>query len=139
MKAGSIFCKLQIAAVTVFVALLWGCGTRPLKEGTAGVLRYHDQPPGNIRVTVNRLEKSSVKPIGFGVTAADGTFQLLTNSGRAGLKLSPGDYCCTLKSIGAQVRIPNEYAQVNTTPLKVAWSAADENLNLEVRVASTRK
>jgi hypothetical protein len=89
-------------------------------------------------VTVNRLEKKAVKPFGYGVTSDDGTFQLVTNSGHAGLKLSPGEYCCTLKSIGAQVRIPNEYAQVNTTPLKLAWSSCEKSLDLEIRVKSTR-
>jgi hypothetical protein len=138
MKTSSIFRKLQIAAAAVLVALLSGCGTRPLNEGTAGVLHYRDQPPGNIRVTVNRLEKKAVKPFGYGVTSDDGTFQLVTNSGNAGLKLSPGEYCCTLKSIGAQVRIPNEYAQVNTTPLKLAWSSSEKSLDLEIRVKSTR-
>jgi hypothetical protein len=121
------------AALCIFVGLSTGCRDRPVKEGTQGVLRFHDEPVGDIRVTVNRVERKGVQPVGYGVTAADGTFQLMTHGGRAGLKLVPGDYCCTLKSIGASVRIPNEYAQVNTTPLKVSWSDRDTSLNLEVR------
>ena len=137
VKTMSALSKLQIAVAALCVALLWGCGERPLKDGTTGVLRYHEQQPGHIRVTVNHLEKNVVKAIGYGVTADDGTFRLVTNSGRAALKLAPGEYCCTLKSIGAQVRIPNEYAQVNTTPLRVTWSGNENGLDLEVRVGTT--
>jgi hypothetical protein len=115
------------------VTTVSGCGERPVKEGTQGVLRFNDEPIANIRVTVNRIDRKGVKPVGYGVTEADGTFQVVTQGGRAGLKLTPGDYCCTLKSMGASVRIPNHYAEVNTTPLKVSWSEGDTRLDLQVR------
>jgi hypothetical protein len=124
--------------LVVFVAFLPGCGVRPVTEGTQGILRYGDKPLSDIRVTVNRVDKSSVQSIGFGITATDGTFQLVTNGAHGALRLSPGEYRCTLKSVGAQVRIPNEYAQVNLTPLKVSWSVGDKSLDLEVRVTSTQ-
>jgi len=110
-----------------------GCRERPVKEGTQGVLRFNNEPVANIRVTVNCVDRKGVKPVGYGVTEADGTFQLVAHGGRAGLKLAPGDYCCTLKAMGASVRIPNHYAEVNTTPLKVSWSEGDTSLDLEVR------
>jgi hypothetical protein len=128
--------KLQIAAVFAFVTCLAGCGLRP-GDGTQGLLRSGEEPLGNIRVTVNRVNKGSVQPVGFGVTGSDGTFRLLKNASR-GLRLSPGEYRCTLKSVGAHVRIPNEYAQVNSTPLKVSWSAGDDNLDLKVALSAAR-
>ena len=97
------------------------------------MLRFNDEPVANIRLTVNRVEPKGIKPVGSAVTAADGTFQLVTHGGRAGLMLTPGNYRCTLKSMGASVHIPNHYAEVNTTPLKVSWSDRDTSMNLEVR------
>jgi 5-hydroxyisourate hydrolase-like protein (transthyretin family) len=118
------------------IALASGCGERPLKDGTQGVLRFNDEPAANIRVTVNRVEPKGVKSVGYGVTDADGSFRLVTHAGRAGLKLSPGDYRCTLKSMGGSVRIPNHYAEVNTTPLKISWSEGDTRLDLHVRASA---
>lgn len=123
---------------TFVVTMVAGCGERPVKEGTQGVLRLNDEHVANIRVTVNRVDRKGVKPVGYGVTAADGTFQLVNHGGRAGLKLAPGDYRCTLKSMGASVRIPNHYAEVNTTPLKVSWSEGDSSLNLQVRARAAQ-
>jgi hypothetical protein len=122
----------------LLVAFVPGCGARTVAGGTPGVLHYRGDLVSDIRVTVHRVDGSSMQPIGFGITAADGTFELVTNGARGALRLSPGEYCCTLKSVGAQVRIPNEYAQVNSTPLKVAWSVGDTSLDLQVRVPSTK-
>jgi hypothetical protein len=123
----------RVVILLLFAVPLSGCGERPIKEGTQGVLHFNNEPVANIRVTVNCVNRKGVKPVGYGVTEADGTFQLVTHGGRAGLKLAPGDYCCTLKSIGSSVRIPNHYAEVNTTPLKVSWSEGDSRLDLQVR------
>jgi hypothetical protein len=122
----------------LLVAFLPGCGERSVTGGTPGVLRYRGDLLSDIRVTVHRLDGRSMQPIGFGVTGADGSFELVTNGARGALRLSAGEYCCTLKSVGAQVRIPNEFAKVNLTPLKVAWSAGDKSLDLEVRGTSTK-
>jgi hypothetical protein len=128
--------NLQIAVVCALVSCLAGCGVRP-GEGTQGLLRSGEQPLSNIRVTVSRVNKGSVQPIGFGVTETDGTFRLLRNASR-GLRLTPGEYRCTLKAVGAHVHIPNEYAKVNSTPLKVSWSAGDESLDLKVALSAMR-
>ncbi len=133
MDARGIHHVCGLVACSVVVLATAGCGERPVKEGTPGVLRFNDEPVANIRVTVNRVERKGIKPVGYGVTEADGTFQLVTRGGRAGLKLAPGDYCCTLKSMGAGIRIPNHYAEVNTTPLKVSWAEGDTRLDLQAR------
>ncbi len=96
------------------------------------MLRRGDEPLANVRVTVNRLRNDAIESIGFGVTDEGGTFFLVTGPAGSGLRLSPGDYCFTLKSVGGQLRIPNEYAQVNRTPLKVTWPGGDQVLDLEV-------
>jgi hypothetical protein len=128
----------RILILVVLIGLSTGCAERPVKDGTQGVLRFNDEPVANIRVTINRIDPKGVKPVGYGVTEADGTFQLVTHAGRAGVKLTPGNYCCTLKSMGGSIRIPNHYAEVNTTPLKVSWLETDTSLNLKVRDAATQ-
>jgi hypothetical protein len=122
-------------APLLLVVFLSGCA-RTGGEGTQGILRQDHEPLGNTRVTVNRVVKNSIESIGFGVTDADGTFQLVTGTDGRGLCLPAGDYRFTLKSVGAQVRIPNEYAQVNLTPLRLSWSGGDQPLKLEMRVKS---
>jgi hypothetical protein len=134
----SILHAFRVLILVLFLASLPGCRERPVKEGTQGVLRFNNEPVANIRVSVNRVDPKGVKAVGYGVTEADGTFQLVTHGGRAGLKLAPGDYCCTLKSMGASVRIPNHYAEVNTTPLKLSWSDSDTSLNLEAHDKSAK-
>jgi hypothetical protein len=127
-----------VIGAALVLTLVSGCRDRLIKEGTQGVLRFNDEPVANIRLTVNRVEPKGIKPVGSAVTAADGTFQLVTHGGRAGLMLTPGDYRCTLKSMGASVHIPNHYAEVNTTPLKVSWSNSDTTLNLEVHATAAQ-
>ena len=119
----------------LLIIFLSGCA-RTGGEGTQGILRQAHEPLGNTRVTVNRVVKNSIESIGFGVSDADGTFQLVTGADGRGLRLPAGDYCFTLKSVGAQVRIPNEYAQVNLTPLRLSWLGGDQHLELEMRVKS---
>jgi hypothetical protein len=133
VNARWIFQACGAVAACLIVTTLAGCGERPIKEGTQGVLRFNEEPVANIRVTVNRVDPKGIRAVGYGLTEADGTFRLVTHAGRAGVKLTPGNYCCTLKSMGASIRIPNHYAEVNTTPLKVSWSDRDTSMNLEVR------
>lgn len=121
--------SLILAAVASTLA---GCGARPVTGGTKGVLLYAGKSLSDIQVTVYQLEGASPKLVGFGVTANDGSFHLMRNLARGALWLSPGEYCCTLESVGVPIRLPKEYARAETTPLKVSWSKADQSLNLEV-------
>ena len=130
--------KLRIGALAACVALLSGCGQRPDTGGTPGILTYHGKLPSDICVTVHRVEGSATEPIGFGVTANDGTFHLVTNAARGPLRLSPGEYRCTLESAGSPIRISKEYTKANSTPLKISWSADDTSLDLDVPAASTQ-
>ena len=125
--------KLRWFVLLAFVAALPSCGgVKPVTGGTTGVLHAGDDFLSEFQVTVHEVEGSSTRPIGFGVTGPDGSFELVTNGAHGALWLSPGEYRCTLESAGAPVQFPKEYAQPNTTPLKISWSAGDEELDLEV-------
>jgi hypothetical protein len=72
------------------------------------------------------------EPLGFGVSGTDGSFALLQNQARGPLKLEPGEYCCTLESAGAPVRIPKQYAKPETTTLRCSWQGGAQTLDLNI-------
>ena len=113
---------------------LAGCGVRPVTGGTKGTLRASGAPLGEVQVTVHQVAGSAIQPVGFGVSSRDGSFALVTNGAAGPLHLAPGEYRCTLESAGAPVKIPQEYTQAETTPLKISWTASDGGLNLEVPI-----
>src|SRR5580765_446568 len=99
--------------------ILAGCGgTTPVVGGTKGVLQAGDELLGDIQITVHAKDGTAWKPLGFGVTAFDGSFELVTSGAKGPLWLSPGEYRCTLESAGAPVVIPLELTQADATPLK---------------------
>ena len=112
--------------------ILAGCGgATPVAGGTKGVLHAGDELLGDIQITVHAKDGTAWKPLGFGVTAFDGSFKLVTSGAKGPLWLSPGEYRCTLESAGAPVAIPVELTQADTTPLKITRSA--ESTALDVR------
>jgi hypothetical protein len=127
-----VFNKRGFVALAALAAALLGCGVRPVTGGTKGVLRSGGAPLGDIQVTVHEADGSAWRAVGFGVTAADGTFELVTNGAAGPLWLSPGEYRCTLESVGAPVQIPKVNTLPDTTPLTVTWSVGDLSLNLEI-------
>lgn len=100
--------------------------------GTPGMLRAGGEPVGEVQVTVHVAEVDAMRPLGFGVTSADGTFHLVLNEARGPLVLPAGQYRFTLESAGSPVQIPREFAQADTTPLAVSWSPDDGPLKLEI-------
>ena len=129
--------RLRLAVLVACAFGLAGCGPKPITGGTPGTLAFEGKPVSDIRVTVHRRHGGQSEPIGFAVTANDGTFALVTNEARGPLRLTPGDYCFTLESVGPPVRIDKEYTKPDSTPLKVSWSAADTSLTLDVPSASS--
>jgi hypothetical protein len=121
----------------IFVAAVAGCGPRPVAGGTPGSLRAAGKPLGEVEVTVHKLEGGKWQAIGFGDVHSDGSFELVTTGARGPLALSPGEYRCTLESIGAPIVIPADYAHVGLTPLKATWTAADSRLELSIAVPRT--
>ena len=118
--------------IMLIVAAGCGGGARPVSGGTAGALYSGGDPLGDIQVTVHQLEGMSFETIGFAATHADGSFELVTPGAQGPLRLTPGEYCCTLESVGAPITIPKEYTKAETTPLKVTWESGDANLELEL-------
>ena len=111
--------------------ILAGCGgAAPVAGGTKGVLHAGDQLLGDIQVTVHAKDGMVWKPLGFGVTAFDGSSELVTSGAKGPLWLSPGEHRCTLESAGAPVAIPLELAQADTTPLKFTKTAESTALDL---------
>ncbi len=125
--------RILILALPLAVAVLLGCsGVKPVIGGTEGTLRVGNEYFSDIQVTVHEVDGSSFQPVGFGVTDTDGIFRLVTNGAQGPLSLPPGEYRCTVESVGAPVQFPGEYAQANSTPLKISWSDGDTELELKV-------
>jgi hypothetical protein len=123
--------QCEFLMLAVLAVALSGCGVQPVAGGTKGVLRSGAVRPSDIQVTVHRLEGGVWKAVGFGITASDGTFELVTPGAQGALWLTPGDYRCTLESVGWPGLIPAEYLHEKTTPLKVSWSDAESELALD--------
>jgi hypothetical protein len=119
--ASALSAAVGLACVSL-AAVLPGCGPQPVQGGTAGHLLAAGKPLSDIQVTVFQSEGTELKPVGFAITKIDGSFALLQNQARGPLKLTAGDYRCTLESAGAPVKIPRQFAKPETTPLKVSWS-----------------
>lgn len=111
-----------VIAAIVLVTSLPGCGPQPVQGGTAGHLRTAGKPLSDVQLTVFQSEGSAFKPLGFGLTTTDGSFQLFQNQARGPLVLTAGDYRFTLESAGAPINIPKQYAKPETTPLRVSWN-----------------
>ena len=125
--------RLFFTFAVILATTLPGCGgPQPVTGGTPGTLRVGSELLSDFQVTIHQVEGTTTEPIGFGVTGADGSFQLVTNGAQGPLWLSAGEYRCTLESAGAPLVIPKQYTQATRTPLKVTWPTGDEQLNLDV-------
>src|SRR5262249_8490452 len=76
----SALCITMIVLAIGAMALV-GCGRgpKPAVGGTPGTLKAPNNFVGDVQITVFETKDSVLQPIGFGVTAADGTFQLYKN------------------------------------------------------------
>ncbi|QDU30111.1 hypothetical protein ETAA8_52300 [Anatilimnocola aggregata] len=114
------------------LAVILGCGPRPVTGGTKGILRSGGAPLSDFQLTVHAEQGGLWSPVGFAVSTADGSFELVTNGAKGSLFLDPGEYRCTVESAGAPLKVPAKYAQVESTPLKVTWPTATNSLELEL-------
>jgi hypothetical protein len=122
---GCLLLALHVAAC--------GCGVSPVSGGSSGTIRMGETPLSDIQVTVHRLAGDRIETIGFGVSGPDGKFALVRNGAAGPLWLSPGEYRCTVESVGpVPVRFPQVYGQAGTTPFKVEWVSSDQELELEL-------
>ncbi len=131
-----MFDKSELSTIVFALVTLVGCGgVHPVTGGTFGELHFGGDPLGDVQITIHQVEGSSYETIGFAATKADGSFELVTPGAKGPLHLSPGEYCCTLESVGAPIVIPREYMQAETTPLKVSWQSGDSHLDLDFKPA----
>lgn len=116
------------------LTLLLGCGPAPsIPGGTSGLLHADGTPLKEVRVTLFAAKDDSTQSIAFAVTDAEGAFQLREEATLEGVWLEPGEYRVTLESAGEFRMIwPREYTSPQQTPLKVAWTAEQTQLELHV-------
>lgn len=113
------------------LVLLLGCGPRPTTGGTPGTFQYDGLPRVDVQIHLHVLPTQ--ERVGFGITTADGKFQLFTSDAKKPLFLSPGEYAITLESIGTDpVLLPPEYSNPTTTPLRRIWSTGDTSLDIHI-------
>ena len=115
----------------LILGTLAGCGPTPVPGGTTGTLRVGGHVLLDMQVTIHSADRPSAKPVGFGTTGTDGWFELYQNGAKGPLWLLPGDYVCTLESIGAPFEVPKEYQSPETSPLKVTWTDGEASPDLE--------
>jgi hypothetical protein len=126
-------CGLDLVLLIVNVALAGCGGARPVAGGSAGALHAGDVMLCDIQVTIHQMDGGSSRVVGFGVSGPDGRFALVQNGAKGPLWLSPGEYRCTVESVGSvPVRFPKEYAKAETTPLKISWTSDKHQLDLDV-------
>lgn len=124
----------QLLLLVLLFCQLTGCGSvaRGVVGGTAGELHSGDQPLGDMVITVHQVDGESLEPIGFADARADGTFELVTMAADAPVRLTPGEYRCTIESSGAPLFIPREFRSPETTPLKIEWTESDNLIELNM-------
>lgn len=109
------------------------CRPRPTAGGTQGVIHCGGRALDSVQVRIHRREGAELHEIGFGVSGADGRFQLVLESARGPLWLEPGEYTFTLESIGpVLLEWPDEMRDPAQSPLGCEWSATDDSLDLDV-------
>ncbi len=115
-----------------------GCGGSGVAGGTTGTLRIDGRGLPEIQLRLYQARADDFVEAGFGVTVADGRFELLQPAARGALWLSPGDYRVTLESIGPPLQIPAEFQQPATTPVILTVDPGQESIELDVNL-KTRK
>lgn len=110
-----------------------GCGAKSVPGGTNGTLQTERGPMSDIQITLHRFDGAEYQAVGFGVSDAEGRFQLYANGAMGPLWLPPDEYSCTLESAGSPIRIPPEYSDAESTPLKFSWQSNDGQLDIEIQ------
>lgn len=125
-----VTCAFWVLTPVMFM----GCGgARHVAGGTPGTLHSGSLPLGDIQVTVHLVRDNTSEVIGMGITRADGRFELIQPGARGPMHLPPGEYRVTVESVGSvPLRFPKDYGTVEKSPLRVAWTADDSRLELEV-------
>ncbi len=117
-----------------------GCGVHTVPGGSTGIVHAGATPLCDIQVTMHRLEDGRVKSVGFGVSGPDGRFALVQTNAAGPLWLSPGEYRCTVESVGpVPLQFPRAYSEPGKTPVKVTWPTADQQLDVDLPAPVLRR
>ncbi len=124
----------SILAWGVIALTLIGCGgPSPAPAGTTGIIRCGSTTLSDVHVTVHRGDLGFWEPVGFGVSGADGRFELRDNLATGPLWLKPGRYRLTIESVGPTPLVwTAAHFDPALTPLRRTWSEIDTTLDLEV-------
>ncbi|MBI1311078.1 hypothetical protein GC176_07195 [bacterium] len=109
--------------LVVMLAMLSGCGQRPITGGTSGVLLTDGNPIPDVLVRIYSTDADT--SLGYAVTSGDGSFELVAQDSTGPLHLEPGSYIMVLESVGAPTELPEEYLDRDSTPLKMEWTSGD--------------
>lgn len=115
------------AAVLICISIaLLGCGPKATTGGTTGRLLSGDKPLPQMQVIAHRSLEPGFEPIAMGFTSSGGIFELVQPDGSAAIELPPADYRWSVHSIGAEVSIPQKFADADKTDLQATWSESGE-------------
>ncbi|TWT39358.1 hypothetical protein [Blastopirellula retiformator] len=114
--------SLSLACLTFSLLAMAGCGPTPVTGGATGRLTTGENPLAEMQVNVYRADGVDT-PIGFGTTAADGSFELVQPAAAGPLMLEPGKYRFTVESIGSPVMLPKKYGSAASSPLEIDWQS----------------
>lgn len=121
--------------VLLVIGLIAGCDrVRPVTGGTPGVLHIPEQVASDLQLNVFREDGGAWQEIGFGTTRDGGRFELLLPKGAGPLRLEPGKYRFTVETAGSELVLPDECAQIATTPLRVEWGGTEPHLDLTLNL-----
>lgn len=124
--------RLLYVLISAYLANMVGCDNAPSAAvgGTSGTLKFEDQVTSDIVITIHRLNGTSVESIGFGTTQIDGSFALYKPGAAEPLFLEPGEYSCTLESVGPSIKLPKDYMTASRSPLKFTWTSEMKSVEL---------
>jgi hypothetical protein len=114
--------RAEYGLLILFAAVMPGCGPVPIIGGTSGVLTTDGNPIPDVQVTV--YPAVSGESLGYAVTRADGSFELIAADSSGPLELERGSYVVTLESVGAPTDLPRAYMHRESTPLRIDWNEA---------------
>ena len=111
-----------------------GCGgPASAPGGTKGRVHCGSADLGDIQVTVHRADHGFFEAVGFGVSGADGQFELRDNMADGPLWLTPGKYRFTIESTGPTVMVwEKAFGDPSKTPLRRVWTEDDSVLDFDL-------
>ncbi|MBS0267134.1 MAG: hypothetical protein JSS02_34730 [Planctomycetes bacterium] len=128
--------RMRWTVLVLAGAVSAGCGGADeqlsVSGGTTGKIHNGGEPLFGIQVTVYLLDGDAVESLGVASSQPDGSFELVTMDGTEACQLPPGEYRCTLESVGTPCPIPPDFTQPETTPLKIVLTAEGQPIDLDL-------